>query len=85
MRLQSYITATLFAGIFCIIGCSKNDAITVIPTTPNAGTTTAITTIDTYAAIKLAFGTNIDPTKLENYANQDKPAYILKNNLGNHR
>ncbi len=83
MRLQSYITVTLFAGIFCIIGCSKNDSITVIPTTPTAGTTTAITTIDTYVAIKLAFGSNIDLTNLENYANQDKPAYILKNNLGN--
>jgi cytochrome c peroxidase len=83
MRLQSYITVTLFAGIFCIIGCSKNDSITVIPTTPTAGTTTAITTIDAYAAIKLAFGSNIDLTNLENYANQDKPAYILKNNLGN--
>ena len=70
-------------GIFCIIGCSKNDSITVIPTTPTAGTTTAITTIDAYAAIKLAFGSNIDLTNLENYANQDKPAYILKNNLGN--
>ena len=73
MRLQSIITATLFAGIFCIIGCSKNDTTFVIPTT----------TVDPYAAIKLAFGANIDPTILENYANQGKPAYIVKNNLGN--
>jgi cytochrome c peroxidase len=82
MRLQTLITATLFAGIFCIIGCSKNDEITIIPNTNPVGTTNP-TNIDPYAAIKLAFGTNIDPTNLENYANQGKPAYILKNNLGN--
>ncbi len=83
MRLQSFITVTLFACIFCIVGCSKNDEITIVPSTTMAGTTTAITTVDPYAAIKLAFGANIDPTVLENYANQGKPAYIVKNNLGN--
>jgi cytochrome c peroxidase len=83
MRLQSFITVTLFAGIFCIIGCSKNDTTIVIPATTPAGNTTATTTIDPYAAIKLVFGSNIDPTILENYANQVKPAYIVKNNLGN--
>jgi len=83
MRLQSFITVTLFACIFCIIGCSKNDEITIVPSNTPAGTTTAITTVDPYAAIKLAFGANIDPTVLENYANQGKPAYIVKNNLGN--
>jgi cytochrome c peroxidase len=83
MRLQSFITVTLFACIFCIVGCSKNDEITIVPSTTPGGTTTAITTVDPYAAIKLAFGANIDPTVLENYANQGKPAYIVKNNLGN--
>lgn len=83
MRLQSFITVSLFACIFCIIGCSKNDEVTVIPTTTPAGNTTATTTVDPYAAIKLAFGANIDPIILENYANQGKPAYIVKNNLGN--
>ncbi len=83
MRLQSFVTVTLFACIFCIVGCSKNDEITIVPSTTMAGTTTAITTVDPYAAIKLAFGANIDPTVLENYANQGKPAYIVKNNLGN--
>ena len=83
MRIQSFVTVTLFTGIFCIIGCSKNDEITVIPSTTPAGNTTATTTVDPYAAIKLAFGINIDPTNLENYANQGKPAYIVKNNLGN--
>ncbi len=86
MRIQSFITITLFAGIFCIIGCSKNDEITIIPSTTPVGATnntTTTTNIDPYAAIKLSFGTNIDPTNLENYANQVKPAYIVKNNLGN--
>jgi cytochrome c peroxidase len=88
MRLQSFITVTFFAGIFCVIGCSKNDAITIIPTpvaAPAVGAikTITISTVDPNAAIKLAFGIAIDPTNLENYANQGKPAYILKNNLGN--
>ena len=82
MRLQTLITATLIAGIFGMIGCAKNDTITLLPTT--ATTTTQITTItDPYATIKITFGTAIDPNNLENYANQGKPAYILKNNLGN--
>jgi cytochrome c peroxidase len=84
MRLQSFITLALFAGIFCITGCSKNDAmmlISAMKATPTSNTSAI--TVDPYAAIKLAFGTNIDPANLENYANQDKPAYILKNNLGN--
>ena len=84
MRLQSLITATFFAVTFCTIGCSKNDVITIIPTPPPAaGNTNNVTTIvDPYAAIKLAFGVAIDPTNLENYANQGQPAYILKSNLG---
>ncbi len=84
MRLQSFITVALIAGIFCITGCSKNDAMMLISATkatPTSNTTTI--TVDPYAAIKLTFGTAIDPANLENYANQDKPAYILKNNLGN--
>ncbi len=40
------------------------------------------TTTPTYAAIKAAFGVNIDPTNLANYANQAKPAYINKDNTG---
>jgi len=82
MRLQSIITVTLFAGIFGMIGCSKNDVITTLPTITGSNTAQTTTT-DPYAAIKLAFGTAIDPNNLENYANQGKPAYILKNNLGN--
>ncbi len=83
MRLQSLITASLIAGIFGMIGCSKTDAITILPAVTATTTTQITTTTDPYAAIKLAFGTAIDPNNLENYANQGKPAYILKNNLGN--
>ena len=35
---------------------------------------------DSYAAIKATFGTKIDPNNLANYANQSKPAYIIKDN-----
>jgi cytochrome c peroxidase len=82
MRLQTFITASSFAGIFCIIGCSKNDAITTIPSSSTATGSTISTTNDPYAAIKITFGNAIDPNSLENYANQGQPAYILKNNLG---
>ena len=82
MRLQSVITPSLFVGIFCIIGCSKNDTTTIIQSSTTTVTTPTSTTIDPYAAIKLAFGSSIDPNNLENYANQGQPAYILKNNLG---
>ena len=37
---------------------------------------------DRYAAIKAAFGIGIDPANLANYANQNKPAYITKDNTG---
>ncbi|MBP6144251.1 MAG: cytochrome-c peroxidase, partial [Sediminibacterium sp.] len=83
MRLQKLVYPSFIATVISIIGCSKNDAITVLPssTTTTTGATTN-TVIDPYAAIKLTFGTSIDPNNLENYANQGKPAYILKNNLG---
>ncbi len=43
----------------------------------NKGSETAA---DPYAAIKLQFGTRIDPTNLLNYAAQAIPNYIVKNN-----
>lgn len=80
MRLQATLSVILFIGIFTIIGCSKNDDISVIPTTTsNTGTTNNAT--DPYSAIKTAFGIAIDPTNLENYANQIKPVYIVKTNV----
>ena len=36
--------------------------------------------IDPYASISATFGTNINPDALANYANQDVPAYITKDN-----
>ena len=83
MRLQSILSTAFFAGIFGIIGCSKNDSFVTIPSNTNTGTTTIPTStiVDPYAAIKIAFGNAIDPNSLENYANQGQPAYILKNNL----
>lgn len=38
------------------------------------------TDVNSYAAIEAAFGTNINPSALENYAAQSKPAYIVKDN-----
>ena len=37
---------------------------------------------NSYIAIKEKFGSRIDPTNLVNYANQDKPTYITKDNTG---
>ncbi len=81
MRLQKLVYSSYIATVISIIGCSKNDAITIVPATTTTSATTN-TAIDPYAAIKLAFGTAIDLNNLANYANQGKPAYILKNNLG---
>lgn len=82
MRLQQLVYSSFILTIIGIFGCSKNDAITILPVTATTTSATTNTSIDPYAAIKLAFGTAIDPNNLANYANQDKPAYILKNNLG---
>jgi cytochrome c peroxidase len=52
--------------LFGLGACKKND-----DTAPDA---------EKYAAIKRVFSGKIDPENLANYANQPKPAYILKNN-----
>ncbi len=80
MRLQATLSVFLFIGIFTIIGCSKNDAISVI-TSPTSNTGTTNNATDPYSAIKTAFGIAIDLTNLENYANQIKPVYIVKTNV----
>jgi cytochrome c peroxidase len=80
MRVQATLSVFLIIGIFTIIGCSKNDDISVISSpTSNTGTTNNAT--DPYSAIKTAFGIAIDPINLENYANQIKPVYIVKTNV----
>ncbi len=55
------------AAVLVIIGCTKNDS-TVAS--------------NTSSAIEQAFGTNINLSSLANYANQGKPAYIVKDNTG---
>ncbi len=65
------ITATFGAIVVLVIiavSCSKTGGEPAIP--------------DPYTAIKAAFGTNIDPSNLLNYANQAKPNYIVKENTG---
>lgn len=62
------ITGSLLLAVFAFQFCSKSDSSTTTVTPP---------VVDPYAAIKVAFGTNIDPTSLANYANQTKPAYLV--------
>lgn len=69
-KIKAAISA-ITAIVVIAVSCSKKD------TTTDPGTTT-----DPYAAIKAAFGTRIDPANLANYANQGKPAYIVKDNTG---
>jgi cytochrome c peroxidase len=69
-KIQTTISA-IVALVVIIVSCSKNDS------GSGGGTTT-----DPYAAIKATFGTKVDPNNLLNYANQGKPAYIVKENTG---
>jgi cytochrome c peroxidase len=66
-KAQFYI-ASVFIVLIAIISCSKSGS-----------TANAPIVIDPYTAIKAAFGTNIDPINLANYANQAKPAYLNPN------
>ncbi len=64
--------AAVFTLLVIIVSCSKSETTPVqIPVI-----------VDPYAAIKVAFGTNVDPNNLLNFANQGKPAYINKDNTG---
>jgi cytochrome c peroxidase len=69
-KVQTILGAIIIV-LMIAVSCSKNGT---APTVPVA--------VDPYAAIKIAFGTNIDPNNLSNYANQAKPAYINKDNTG---
>ncbi|MFZ1528834.1 MAG: cytochrome c peroxidase [Ferruginibacter sp.] len=66
---KTVVLSFLFAAILIGVSCSKDKDNTV----PVA---------DPYAAIKAAFGTNIDPSNLANYANQPVPGYITRDNTG---
>lgn len=58
--------AGICTAVLVIISCSKSDSVVTNTTT----------------AIEQAFGTNINLSSLANYANQVKPAYIVKDNTG---
>jgi cytochrome c peroxidase len=64
-RVQWFVVC-LFGAIIVITSCSKS---LTVPTPANP-----------YAAVEAAFGSNIDLNNLANYANQNKPAYITKDN-----
>jgi cytochrome c peroxidase len=87
MKKISLSLFALFMVVGLIVSCSKNDTLstalnnTVVDNKAPVKLP-VIVAIDPYAATKLAFGTNIDPTNLLNYANQTKPTYILKDNTG---
>ena len=69
-KLQISIGSS-FILLMVILSCSKTD------------TTNPVVITDPYTAIKTAFGTNIDPNNLANYANQGRPAYVVnKDNTG---
>ena len=78
MKKSNLVTVSFLLLIGLIISCSKTDLVLPSTTTP-----AVITVVDPYAAIKLTFGTNIDPLSLLNYANQAIPNYINKDNTGN--
>ncbi len=70
MTKVQYFLASILSLLMIAVSCSKSDTTAVLPG------------FDPYAKIKAAFGTNIDPDNLANYANQFKPAYINKDNTG---
>lgn len=71
MRKSIWVISALLCAVIIIISCSKKDT----DTSPGTSSTT-------YPAISAAFGNNINPASLLNYANQGHPAYILKDNTG---
>lgn len=67
MKRTVYIFLLLTSITIAFVKCSKES-------------TSATTPTESYTAIKAAFGSNIDPNNLLNYANQIIPAYIRKDN-----
>jgi len=87
MKKSNIISGSIFLLIGLITSCSKKEITSTPILNTDVVTESALrnppinrTTIDPYAAIKLAFGNNIDPTALLNYANQTRPSYITKDN-----
>ena len=89
MKKSNLLTISFVLMISLIISCSKTDLAlptlnSTVATAPKVVVSpTPMSVIDPYAAIKLSFGTNIDPLNLLNYANQAVPNYINKDNTGN--
>jgi cytochrome c peroxidase len=71
MKKTTGIILTFISGILVFVACNKK-----------SDTTTGGTATDPYAAIKVAFGININPLSPANYANQGKPVYITRDNNG---
>ena len=84
--IQVIFTCVLIIGF--VVSCSKKDISTTLTANNLIDSSIAgnkpivMAVVDPFAAIKLTFGNNIDPTNLSNYANQTKPNYILKDNTG---
>lgn len=75
---SSIFRLTIVISIFFFSSCKKED--TILPASPTVND--PVSAVDTYAAIKAFFGTEIDPLNLSNYANQGKPVYITNDNTG---
>ncbi|HLO81175.1 MAG TPA: cytochrome c peroxidase [Chitinophagaceae bacterium] len=71
MRKSLAVLMIPVALIIVMISCSKSDE------NANTGNT------NSYPAIEAAFGSNIDPNNLINYAAQSVPGYITKDNARN--
>ena len=65
---KSFVLFLLIVGIAIFYSCSKDDA---------------AKQPDSYPAIELVFGTNIDLNNLANYAAQGRPGYITRDNTSN--
>jgi cytochrome c peroxidase len=76
LKKAIFITISFFSIAALISSCSKTD----IASSNLSNTSTTV--IDTFAATKAAFGTNIDFQNLNNYANQGRPNYITLDNTG---
>ncbi len=63
MRKSFIVIITLVLAVIIFISCNKK-------------TDSVADTTQTFDAVRAAFGSNIDPTALANYANQTKPNYL---------
>jgi cytochrome c peroxidase len=66
MKKTKLIIALVFTNLLLFINCSKDSD--------------SVDSNEEYQAVTTAFGTNIDPNNLANYANQTIPNYIRKDN-----